>query len=169
MARSIYMLLSLAFTLWVVGSAAAQPGVAGLEKLKSLEGTWHGNNPQGNPVTVSYEVISGGTAVMETIAEGTKPGMVTIYHVDGDQLMLTHFCTMGNQPRMRANIPTGDLTSLEFKFVDVTNVSDHVSGHIRDLTVTFNNQDSITQVWTWRTEGKDVAGTFNLMRAKRSE
>ncbi len=141
------------------------PAKAGLEKLKSLEGTWSGDDPEGRPVTVTYEVVSGGTAVLEKIAAEGEPDMVTMYHLDGEHLMLTHYCSMGNQPRMRAQVPAGALERLDFAFVDATNVAADEEGHIRHLTVTFTDERHLTQVWTWRNDdGEDVPGTFALVR-----
>jgi hypothetical protein len=51
---------------------------------------------------VSYQLISGGAAIMERIMPPNEPSMVSIYHLDGDKLMMTHYCSAGNQPRMQA-------------------------------------------------------------------
>src|SRR5262245_33835119 len=92
-------------TVWAQSSAATERAAhdwaaAGFEKLKSLAGEWQAQGPHGL-TKVSYEIVSGGTAVMETIIPPQEPTMVTLYHRDGDQLMMTHYCSGGNQPRMR--------------------------------------------------------------------
>ena len=52
---------------------------------------------------ISYKVVSGGSALMETIREPNGTEMVTGFHPDGDRLLMTHYCSLGNQPRMRAD------------------------------------------------------------------
>ena len=65
-------------------------------------------------VYLSYELIAGGTALVERERTDKTPEMLTVYHLDGKRLVLTHYCMAGNQPRMEAksfNPGTGDLAS----------------------------------------------------------
>src|SRR5687767_712785 len=66
---------------------------AAFEKLKSLVGEWQGKSPEGVEASLTYQLISGGTAVMETLKPANEPGMVTIYHLNGDRVMMTHYCS----------------------------------------------------------------------------
>ena len=52
-------------------------------------------------VVSTYRVTAAGSAVMEVLFPGTDHEMVTVYHQDGDDLILTHYCAAGNQPRMK--------------------------------------------------------------------
>lgn len=100
------------------------PAAAQLETLKGLAGTWTGKAGEGDKAfdaTVEYRVTANGTAVMETLFAGTPHEMVTVYHLDGDQLLLTHYCAAGNQPMMRAT-PSSDPRTLSFDFVRGTNM-----------------------------------------------
>lgn len=66
------------------------------EKLKALQGDWHAKGPDGSPMQASYKVVSGGATLREQISFHDR---VTMYHLDGDQLMLTHDCVGKTQPR----------------------------------------------------------------------
>ncbi|MGH7494228.1 MAG: hypothetical protein ACREOO_17800 [bacterium] len=145
--------------------AADDRAAAAFEQLKSLAGEWHGQGPHGL-TRVSYQIVSGGMAVMETIIPPNEPTMVTLYHRDGDQLMMTHYCSGGNQPRMRAEAPAGEIKNLNFAFVDVTNLTKPTDGHMQKHALSFQDQDHITSVWTWRQDGKDTPSTFILARKK---
>ena len=73
--------------------------------LKKLAGDWVAVGKDGKPteqVFSSFRVTAAGTALHETVFPGSDHEMITIYHLDGDDLILTHYCTFGNQPRMRA-------------------------------------------------------------------
>jgi len=70
--------------------------------LASLSGEWQGKDPEGKPMTLSCHWTGDGTSLVETMAKSDKPVMTTIHHVDKNRLMLTHYCKLGNQPRMRA-------------------------------------------------------------------
>ncbi len=147
------------------GQAAQDWAAAGFEKLKSLAGEWQGQGPHGL-TKVSYQVVSGGTAVMETMVPEHEPSMVTLYHRDGDRFMMTHYCSSGNQPRMRAEATGGEFKSLNFTFIDITNLAKPADGHMQELVLNFQSKDQFTSVWTWRQDGRDTPSTFVLERKK---
>src|SRR3989442_742256 len=107
------------------------------EKMKSLVGEWAGKSDGGNSVTVSYKLVSSGTALMETLDPGGEFEMVSLYHPDGDRLMMTHYCAAGNQPRMRSAKSSGDSTTISFSYVDPTNLSGPRQGPMIGLDITF--------------------------------
>src|SRR5687767_7169136 len=85
--------------------AGAGPGSA-FDAFKKLAGDWVGkgaaDSGHGEKVSVNFKVTAGGSAVVETELPGTAQEMVTIIHPDGNDLVLTHYCHVGNQPQMRA-------------------------------------------------------------------
>lgn len=101
---------------------------------------------------------------METRRPTSEPDTVTLYHRDGDALMLTHYCSVGNQPRMRAEAPHSLADALTFSFVDVSNLATPWEGHMHQLTVTFQDDDHIKQAWIWREAGIDTLARFLLTR-----
>ena len=145
----------LATDLWAQSSHA-------FDKLKTLEGNWKGMN-NGQPVEISYELMSGGSALVETLMPKDEPTMVTVYHLDGDKLMMTHYCSAGNQPRMVADISSDD-NELNFEFVEVTNLKDDSDGHMIGLKIIFDDQDHFQQVWTWSKDDKQTPGNFEFER-----
>jgi len=78
----------------------------------------------------------------------------------------THYCSMGNQPRMRAAPVASEVKSLTFDFIDATNLSSAESGHMRKLVVTFQGPNHFTQEWTMREKGKNGTGRFEFARKK---
>ena len=85
--------------------------------LASLVGEWQGKDPEGKPMAVTYQWTGGGTSLVEAMTKAQKPLMMTMYHADKGGLMLTHYCKLGNQPRMRADRPEGDAKTLTFNFI----------------------------------------------------
>lgn len=167
MKRASFILLSLAVILsWFLPVWPQSQAAASFEKLKSLAGEWQGAGADGKMRTVTYQLLSGGTAVMETMTPTDEPSMVTIYYLDGDQLLLTHFCSAGNQPRLRAAPPAGEIKKLDFDFLDATNLAQPTAGHIHRLRLAFQDQHHLAQTWTWREAEKGMVDTFNLTRKK---
>jgi hypothetical protein len=155
MTRAKYGMIVLAFALASAVQAAAQTGMnATFEKLKSLAGEWSGT-AKGQPVTVSYRVVSNGSAIEETLHATPTEIMITMYHLDGQRIMATHYCAAGNQPRMVAMPDPRNPNVVAFKFLDATNLKSPEDGHMRDLTVTIQNHENFTQQWKWRDKGKE--------------
>jgi len=148
MKRYGILLLFIAAIAMSTHSALAQNKAnGGFDKLKSLAGEWQGKKSDGSAVTVSYQVVSGGNSVMEMIEPGAEPSMVTIYHTNGDKLMMTHYCSVGNQPRMSAPAPAGEVKSLNFTFVDATNMAKPTEAHMHSLAMAFQDNDHITELY----------------------
>src|SRR5215207_1923084 len=81
------------------------PADGSFELLKGLAGSWGPLDESGRPtgeVTNVFRVTAGGTAVEETVFPGAEHEMITLYYLRDGAVQLTHYCTAGNQPRMRA-------------------------------------------------------------------
>ncbi len=148
--------------------AAAGTGVdAAWERLRSLAGEWQGV-VGANKGAVTYTIVSGGSVVMESIKmPAPEPDMVTVYHRDGTGLVATHYCSLGNQPRMRATEASPDGKTIRFRFADITNLSKPDGPHIRHLTITFQDADHFTQDWTSLAKGKEEPSVFKWTREKK--
>ena len=72
------------------------------DRLKSLVGSWQGKTADGKDVKASYQMVSGGTCLMETLDTPDGMSMITMYHMDCDRLVLDHYCALNNVPRMKA-------------------------------------------------------------------
>ena len=77
-----------------------------LEFLKGLAGTWVvASGPEEMPGDSVWEfrITAGGHAVEEREMAGSPMEMLTVYNMDGNELVATHFCMLGNQPHMVAS------------------------------------------------------------------
>ena len=146
-------------------AAVAEPGSV-FEKFKALAGEWEGQRSDGQAVKVSYQVLSGGSAVVETITSPDEPTMVTVYHMDGDDVRMTHYCSAQNQPRMKASSVSRNARVVSFEFVDATNLARPTDGRMQNLEITFKDRNHITQKWTWLENGRTTDNTFTLVRVK---
>ena len=175
MKKTIACLSTFAGLAAIVWAQAGQPAkdqaaLAGLDKLKQLAGDWvmvKSDGKTGEEVAVSYCVIAAGSAVLERLFPGSDHEMVTVYHQDGKDLVLTHYCTQGNQPHMRAEPREGGPEKIVFKFVKATNLKNEGDAHMHDGSITFLDRDHIKCEWTMYRNGKLArVSVFDLARKK---
>jgi len=140
----------------------------GFERLKALVGTWETTDEKGKPATVTYDLTAGGSALQERLDPSGEPGMITMYSADGPSVLMTHYCGVGNQPRMRATGTKADSKMMDFKFVDCANLASADAGHMHHLMMSFGDGDHFSQEWTWRDKGKDQRIVFHFARKKTS-
>jgi hypothetical protein len=142
-------------TLCAVAGLAAADDSAAFDKIKSLAGTWKGTGVEGGngmPVVVKYRVVSGGSAVEETIAEGTPHEMVTMFYMDGPKLKITHYCVMHNQPRMKL-VTSG--SALKFEFEGGSNCSPD-GMYMGNVVFNLISKDHLKTRWGMISKGKET-------------
>lgn len=144
--------------------AFAQSAQDSFTKLKSLDGNWSGKTGEGKPVEITFRVMSGGSSLMSEIK--SEENMITMFHMDGDRLMMTHYCGAGNQPRMVAT-PSPDGKTFTFNYLDATNLLSSQPGHMERLVVTMNDANHHTEEWDFATgAGPKMHERFDVQRGK---
>jgi hypothetical protein len=163
--------VSLAVLVLSVGaSLAATAPPSPLDRFKALAGEWvaaeDGDMVKKGDLVARYAVTASGTAVVETVFPGKEHEMVTVYHADGPDLVLTHYCMEGNQPRMRARNAGG--SRLDFAFDGGTNIDPQRDRHMHSASVSFVGSDELRTEWTELADGKPVLVVkSHLVRAGR--
>jgi len=148
-------------------AAHAQSGTQqSFDSIKALAGSWEGKTQMSDPVQVSFRLTAGGSAVMSEIVsrmDGKPQDMITMFNIDGDRLLLTHYCEAGNQPRMKASA-SADGKTLTFDFIDATNLSSPDAPHMRRVVFSFIDGNHHTEEWHFAVGGKDMVQTFDLQK-----
>ncbi len=159
--------LGLFLVLLLVSTAAFAQSAAqkSFEQLKSLAGAWEGTI-DGQTLQVSLRVTSRGNALLHEMKGAGPDDPITMFHLDGERLLLTHYCDAGNQPRMAATI-SPDGKTIVFDFVDATNLLSSQHGHMQRVTFTFIDADHHTEKWEFAmADGKPMGGLLDLKRTK---
>jgi hypothetical protein len=127
------------------------------ERFKGLAGDWVIANPKSEAragkIDAHYRLTAGSSAIVETVFPGEEMEMVTVYHRDGDQLMLTHYCHVGNQPRMRTKGVDSN-GELVFDFVGGSNLDPAKDMHMHGVRIRFVDADHIHSEWQLYRDGK---------------
>jgi hypothetical protein len=177
--KSLRCMLSVVLISLSTVAVAQTDAQKSFDKLKSLAGSWQGpvtaTPPQPDwgdkPVQVSLRVTSRGNALVHEMKEAGSPDdptkydhPVTMFYVDGERLLLTHYCDAGNRPRMAAKI-SPDGKTVEFDFLDVAGGTEY--GHMHHALFTMIDANHHTEDWTYMEPGdKMVRAHLELQRAK---
>jgi hypothetical protein len=147
---------------------AAHSTTAGVafDKMKSLVGEWEGSFKEGGKqmsATASFRLVSGGSALMNVLGGGTPHEMVTMIHLDNDDLLATHYCAAHNQPRFRF-VPSSEPNVVTFEFKDATNLASPTAPHMVGLKITFTDADHHYEDWTYLDKGQKSTSRFEFRR-----
>ena len=145
--------------------AETSPGPAAYARLKTLAGEWEADTAMGK-AHVSYELIAGGTSLVEKESSEKMPAMLTVYYLDGDRLLLTHYCMAGNHPRMQARAFNAETGEVAFEFLDATNLTPG-AGHMHNVKIRVADHDHLNTEWEFYENGqRKMAETAQYTRVK---
>jgi hypothetical protein len=161
--RKTAIVAAAAFVILSASLVLAQDAHKSFDLLKGMEGNWSGKSIQGHPTQVTFRLIAGGSALMSEIHGHGPENMVTMFHMDGDRLLMTHYCGAGNQPRMK--LVASDAKSVSFEFFDGTNIGPG-DGHMQHVTFSVPDADHHVEEWTYLDHGKEMKEAFTYERAK---
>jgi len=179
---SAVVLMALSNVVFAQADAQKPPSESqkAFDKLKTLAGSWEGKvttlPPQaemgsGMLMQISLRVTSRGNALVHEMKEAGTPDdparydhPVTMFYLDSDRLLLTHYCDAGNRPRMVART-SPDGKTVEFDFIDVSGGTQF--GHMHHAVFTLIDANHHTEDWTYMMPGdKPVQAHFDLTRIK---
>jgi len=134
-------------------AGAATPADEAFASLKTLVGRWQGPTSGGRTLDIRYKLIANDSVLVETWRSASGPETMTVYHRDGPDLVATHYCAQGNQPRLRlAGItPAG---RMHFVFRDATNLKSDDAAHLHEFWVEPGEAGTIKRSETYREKGE---------------
>ncbi len=181
MKKAILVVSSLALSLAMVpGTAAGQTADApetviydaqtAMEFLKTLSGDWinadRGREHGATTLAASFKVAAAGSAVVETTRAGTPTEMTTVFHMDGDQLLQTHYCALMNAPVLRFE-KSDKPGELKFVFHGGTNFDPAVDAHFHRGSFQIKDKDTVESSFVVYANGEMSSdGRSVLKRAK---
>jgi hypothetical protein len=149
------------FSLSVAGLSETQngAGAAALARIRTFAGNWEGTFEwtgaragTGN-MSATYSQTGNGSVVVEDLAVDGVRSMTSVYHLDGADLWMTHYCAAQNQPRLKAQRIDMTQGAVDFAFVDATNLRSPDAPHVHGFEMRFLDSDHI--VLTFLFQGGD--------------
>ena len=163
-----FLMMSLATVAWPQSEAQKA-----FTQLKTLAGSWQGRvttvppqaDIEGKPMKATLRTTSMGNALLHEMTGAGRPDdPITMLYLDGDRVMLTHYCDAGNRPRMTGKM-SADGKTVEFDLLDVAGSTQY--GHMHHAVFTFVDANHHIEDWTYMHPGdKPVHAHFELQRTK---
>jgi len=141
------------------------------DTMKNLAGSWEGpvtTSPQaveveGKPAQILLRVTSRGNALMHDLTvAGIPDNPITMFYLDSDRMLLTHYCDAGNRPRMTGKL-SPDGKKVEFEFLDIAG---NPQFHMHHAVFTIIDANHHTEDWTFMMKDKPIHAHFDLHRIK---
>jgi hypothetical protein len=132
-------------------------------RLSALQGDWKGQI-DGVNTTLIYTLTANGSALMEQCRSEKGSEMITIFTIDGDHLIATHYCSAKNQPQMATPAITDAQKPLAFSLVRVTGLKSPDAFHNTGLTVIQQDNNHLIQEWLYKSKGKTGKNVYHFTR-----
>src|SRR6266699_996730 len=140
------------------------------DQLKALSGVWEGKVTTDMPVAASIQnslmhvtlrTTSRGNALLHEMTSSGPDDPITMFYLDENRLLLTHYCDAGNRPRMEGKL-SADGKTVEFSLLDVAGSNQHQ--HMHHAKFTFIDTNHHTEDWVFMLGDKAVHAHFDLRR-----
>lgn len=172
MRQSVLTSAALVLALATLSRAEAPASAEAFTRLRALAGDWEGTSEWSGGRTgtggmnARYYLTGNGTALIENLIVAGEPIMTSVYHQDGDDLRVTHYCAAGNQPRLKAKTIDIAHGTIAFTLVDVTNLRSPDAGHVEAIDLQLVDADHLNVVFTFVGGDKRSVETVALRRVK---
>jgi len=151
-------------------SSSPSSASSALARLGALAGDWDGTLEWTGARTgkgtlhASYRLTGYGSAVVEELSSEGVSTMTSVYHEDGPDLRMTHYCGAHNQPRLKASRIDLAAGAIDFGFVDATSLKTPDAPHVIGVELRFADADHFTLTFLFTAGGKDSRERIELTR-----
>ena len=156
-----FLALALAPAPGVASTQTASQAAAAFDTMKSLQGKWTiTRDGKPRPTVMTYDIGSRGSIVTEQFGHE-----LSVFYLDGNRLLMTHFCNAGNQPRLqlRAAAKPG---ALDFVMFDITGLHDPKAAHVQEAIYQTIDAGTVRLSLVWTGEGTGAPEVYTLSRGR---
>ncbi len=163
--KSFCWIMLVAASVGIARPVHAAPGSVGsrFDEMKALVGVWRQADNPAASLRIRFSLTAGGTVLVEEWLQGTRPHSLTLYHRNGQDMIATHYCPQGNQPRLVLTAASSHHL-LSFAFRDATGLDTARESHLVALAFDLSDEGQITRSETYRQADIDEPSTMVLVR-----
>jgi hypothetical protein len=169
--KVLWLALGCAATISALSAEQTESSKA-LSQIKALIGNWSGTfqwsggRHDSGSMNATYYLTGNGSAVVENLMNESTPVMTSVYHLDGPDLRLTHFCGAQNQPRLKARHIDLGHGAIDFEFVDATNLRSPDAPHVHGLEIRLVDADHLILTFLFQSGSVESREEINLKRSE---
>ena len=169
--KVLWLALGCAATISALSAEQTESSKA-VSQIKALIGNWSGTfqwsggRHDSGSMNATYYLTGNGSAVVENLMNESTPVMTGIYHLDGRDLRLTHFCAAQNQPRLKARHIDLGHGAIDFEFVDATNLGSPDAPHVHGLEIRLVDADHLLLTFLFQSGSVESREEINLKRSE---
>ena len=139
------------------------------EFIKTMVGEWNrssGDHDHGSTShAVTFRVTAAGSSVLETIFPGDDNEMLSVYHMDGDNLLLTHYCALQNAPILKFE-KSDKPGEIKFAFQGGTNFDPQVDLHVHEGTFKIKDANTVESTFITFADNKPRPALSAVIKRK---
>lgn len=147
-------------------AAARSEPASAFAELRALVGDWEGQSASGRRITVTYRLIANDSVLVESWSLSPTRQSMTVYHMDGEELLATHYCPLGNQPRLQLERSEPQPGVLSFRFRDATNLPDPAGAHQHAFWIRIQSATAYERSETYIENGEEGSETIVYTRVR---
>ena len=170
----IVLLIVAALPFAFLRAADESTSARALKQLKTLAGNWEGGfewtgaRTGNGQIKATYYTTGNGSALVENLIMKDAPVMTSVYHLDGADLRMTHFCGAQNQPRLKAKQIDLAKGIIDFDFVDITNLPTPDAPHVHGLEMRLIDPNHLTITFLFQSGGNESRENIVLKKIRPS-
>jgi hypothetical protein len=154
--------------------AGPNDAATALARIRTLAGEWQGKfqwtgaRTASGAMNATYYLTGNNSAIVENLTVDGVPTMTSVYHLDGADLRMTHYCGAGNQPRLKAQHFDMGKGLINFDFVDATNLASPDAPHVTGLELQILEADHLRLNFRFQGGTKESHEEITLTRVTKS-
>lgn len=127
--------------------------------FQSLKGSWEIQS-EGKKLSIemTYDVGSRDSIITEQFGKE-----LSVFYKEGDKLLMTHYCNVGNQPHLKLK-DSKKADYFEFETVDVANLIKPEDAHVQKIIYTIIDKKHIDLELVWKIGKKQESEKYKLTR-----
>lgn len=157
-------IVAMALATTAPAGAHSDPSAIAFETMKESIGLWRPADNPDSSLRIRFSLTAGGSALVEEWTRDGQPHSLTVYNRDGVDLIATHYCPQGNQPRL-AMRPPADRNVIRFVFRDVMDLDAAHESHAVELVFDMSNDGVLVRQETYRQNEAEETSELRLVRA----
>jgi hypothetical protein len=146
---------------FLANTSYANTTTATLDLFKSLKGHWSIKDIASGkslPFEMTYDLASRDSIVTEQFGKE-----LSVFYQDKNDLLMTHYCNRGNQPRLKL-VSGSDAKTIQFEMMDITNLESPDDPHVQKIIYRILDDKHMELELVWKLSAQLKSEKYSLIK-----